>query len=260
MPFPQIDPVFLRLGPLEFRWYGLMYIVGFLAAYFIIQSAARRRELPLAKDDVADLVFAVAMGIILGGRLGYVLFYNFGFYLAHPLKIFAVWEGGMSFHGGLLGALAAGYWFVRKRKLSFAAMLDCGFQAAPVGLGLGRLGNFINGELYGRPTDLPWGVVFPGGGQLPRHPSQLYEAVLEGVVLFVVLRLVARRRLPDGTVFWTFVALYGLFRSFVEFFREPDQHLGFFAGWVTMGQLLSLPMLLVGGGMALRLVLRRHAR
>lgn len=252
MTFPQIDPVFLRLGPLEFRWYGLMYIIGFMAAYFIIRSGARRRRLPLTSDDVADLVFTVALGIVLGGRFGYILFYNLAFYLANPLKVFAVWEGGMSFHGGLLGAITAGAYYVRKKGLSFWQLADLGFLAAPVGLGLGRIGNFINGELYGRSTDMPWGIVFPTGGPVPRHPSQLYEAFLEGIVLFVVLRLVSGRRHPDGVIFWTFIGGYGLFRFIVEFFREPDQQMGFLFGTITMGQMLSLPMAMLGMIMVVR--------
>ena len=257
MVFPHIDPVFFRLGPLEFRWYGLMYIIGFISAYFIIRGAARRRHLPLTDDDIADLVFTVALGVILGGRLGYIIFYNLSFYLAHPLKVFAVWEGGMSFHGGLTGAICAGYYYTRKKGISFWQLADMGFLAAPVGLGLGRLGNFINGELYGRPTTMPWGIVFPGGGPLPRHPSQLYEAFLEGVVLFVILRLVSRTRHPDGVVFWTFIGCYGLFRFIVEFFREPDQQLGFLFNGITMGQLLSFPMVVVGMAMVVRAYRRK---
>jgi phosphatidylglycerol:prolipoprotein diacylglycerol transferase len=251
MTFPNIDPVFLRLGPLEFRWYGLMYIIGFISAYFIILSGVKRKKLPLEKDDVADLIFTVAVGVILGGRFGYILFYNLSYYLAHPLKLFAVWEGGMSFHGGLIGALLASLFYIRKHKLRFYPLADIGFLAAPVGLGCGRIGNFINGELYGRVTDVPWGMVFPGGGPLPRHPSQLYEALLEGPVMFLILYLISRNVKRDGVVVWSFVALYGLFRFLLENFREPDQQLGFLIGGLSMGQLLSLPMLLIGGLMAL---------
>lgn len=251
MTFPNIDPVFLRLGPLEFRWYGLMYIIGFISAYFIILSGVKRKNLPLAKDDVADLIFTVALGVILGGRFGYILFYNLAYYLAHPLKLFAVWEGGMSFHGGLIGALLASLIYIRKHKLRFYPLADIGFLAAPVGLGCGRIGNFINGELYGRVTDVPWGMVFPGGGPLPRHPSQLYEAFLEGPVMFLILYLISRKVKHDGVVVWSFVALYGLFRFLLENFREPDQQLGFLIGGLSMGQLLSLPMLIIGGLMAL---------
>ncbi|HBG07317.1 MAG: prolipoprotein diacylglyceryl transferase [Geobacteraceae bacterium GWC2_58_44] len=252
MVFPDFDPVFLRLGPLQFRWYGLMYICGFVAAYFIILAGVRRKGLALLKDDVADLIFTVALGVILGGRLGYILFYDLSYYLSSPLKVFAVWEGGMSFHGGLSGAILAGLYFIRKHKLSFYRLADIGFLAAPVGLGLGRIGNFINGELYGRVTDLPWGMVFPGGGSLPRHPSQLYEAFLEGLVMFIILYTLSRKVARDGVVFWSFIGLYGLFRFLVEFVREPDEKLGYFFGLFSMGQLLSLPMFLLGAVMVIR--------
>jgi phosphatidylglycerol:prolipoprotein diacylglycerol transferase len=255
--FPEIDPVFLRLGPLEFRWYGLMYVLAFLAGYFIIRSGARRQRLDLSTDTMSDIVFIMALGIVLGGRCGYILFYNLSWYLAHPLKVFAVWEGGMSFHGGLLGAVIAGYYAVRKYRLDPVVMADIIAPTGPVGLFLGRLGNFINAELYGRVTDAPVGIVFPGGGPLPRHPSQLYEAVLEGPVLWGLLVLLARSRQPAGVVFWSFIGGYGLFRFLVEFFREPDQHIGFLWGGATMGQLLSLPMFLLGTGMALVIRWRR---
>ncbi|QWV98983.1 prolipoprotein diacylglyceryl transferase [Geomonas nitrogeniifigens] len=249
MIFPNIDPVFLRLGPLEFRWYGLMYICGFVASYFIILSGVRRKGLPLNKDQVADLIFTVAVGVILGGRLGYILFYNFSYYLSHPLKLFAVWEGGMSFHGGLIGALLASLYFIRKFKLRFYPLADIGFLAAPVGLGFGRIGNFINGELYGRVTDVPWGIVFPTGGPLPRHPSQLYEAFLEGPLMFLILYQLSKRVHRDGVVVWSFIALYGLFRFLVEFVRQPDEQIGFLLGGFSMGQMLSLPMFLLGAAM-----------
>ncbi|SNB46093.1 prolipoprotein diacylglyceryl transferase [Geobacter sp. DSM 9736] len=249
MAYPDIDPVFLRLGPLEFRWYGLMYIIGFIAAYFIISAGAKRRGLPLSREDVADYLFTGALGVILGGRTGYILFYNLAFYLANPLKVFAIWEGGMSFHGGLAGAILATLWYTRKKKVAFFAVADLCAMAGPIGLGLGRIGNFINGELYGRATDVPWGVVFPGGGGVPRHPSQLYEALLEGVVLFTILWLVMRKNPPYGVLSWLFLAFYGLFRFFVEFFREPDMQLGFVVERFSMGQLLSLPMVIVGAVM-----------
>jgi len=257
MQFPHIDPVFFRLGRLEFRWYGLMYILGFIAAYFIVRRAAGRRGLALTQDDVADVIFSLAIGVILGGRLGYILFYNLSYYLSHPLKLFAVWEGGMSFHGGLLGVILAGAYVARQKKIGFPLLADICVPAAPVGLGLGRLGNFINGELYGRVTDVPWGIIFPGGGGAPRHPSQLYEAVLEGPVLFLILMAVGRRERPAGVVFWTFISFYGLFRFLVEFFREPDAQLGLLAGPFSMGQLLSFPMFLLGLVMAV-LVSRRR--
>lgn len=246
MPFPQIDPVFFRLGPLQLRWYGLMYILGFAAAYYMLRRDSVRRGLAFTADDVADLLATLAAGVILGGRLGYVLFYNPLYYLQEPLKIAAVWEGGMSFHGGLIGASLALVLFARKRGIPPLALADVCVLSAPVGLGLGRLGNFINGELYGRVTDLPWGIVFPGGGELPRHPSQLYEALLEGVFMFILLRLLARRSPPVGFLSGCFLAFYGVSRIAVEFVREPDAQLGLFGGWVSMGQMLSLPMLLVG--------------
>lgn len=251
MTYPHIDPVFLRLGPLEFRWYGLMYICGFVAAYFLILAGVKRKGLPLSKEDVADLIFTVALGVILGGRCGYILFYNLSYYLAHPLKVFAVWEGGMSFHGGMTGAIIAAFLFLRKHKLRFYPLADIGFAAAPVGLFFGRIGNFINGELYGRVTDLPWGMIFPNGGPLPRHPSQLYEAFLEGPAMFLILFILSRKVNRDGVVFWSFIGLYGLFRFLVEFVREPDSQLGFVIGGFSMGQLLSLPMFLVGLGMVI---------
>jgi len=192
MPFPSIDPVFLRLGPLQFRWYGLMYVLGFILSYFIIRSEVRRKKLELDAEGIADLIFCMAVGVVLGGRLGYVLFYDLAAYLAKPFKIFYIWEGGMSFHGGMLGVAVAAIWFARSRKLPLLQLADLAALAAPVGLGLGRIGNFINGELYGRPTAMPWGIVFPEGGGLPRHPSQLYEAFLEGLVLFFVVRWFAR--------------------------------------------------------------------
>jgi len=254
MQFPHIDPVFLSIGPLQFRWYGLMYILSFIATYLILRAEARRKQLPLSLDDIADLVFFGAMGVVLGGRLGYILFYKLDFYLANPLQIFAVWQGGMSFHGGFLGVVFAFILYSRRKKIPFFTLIDLAAQCAPVGLGLGRIGNFINGELYGRQTDVPWGIIFPGGGSLPRHPSQLYEALLEGVLLFVVVRFSARRSTTTGVAAWTFCAGYGLCRFFVEFFRQPDDYLGFVLGGLSMGQLLSLPMFLLGSIMVFRLV------
>lgn len=258
MKLPVIDPVFLRIGPLEFRWYGLMYIIGFLSAYFIIKAQARRRGLNLSTDTVSDIVFFIALGVVLGGRCGYILFYNLSWYLAHPLKVFAVWEGGMSFHGGLIGATIAAVIVFRKNGLDFWEMADIVALTIPIGLGLGRVGNFINGELFGRVTTSSLGMIFPEGGPLPRHPSQLYEALLEGVVLFVILWGVSLRKTPKGTVLWSFIAGYGLFRFLVEFFREPDQQLGFLWGGATMGQILSLPMLVLGGAMIIRGYLCRN--
>ncbi len=246
LPFPQIDPVFFRLGPLQFRWYGLMYLLGLLAAYFLIRHRATERNVPLHATQLSDLIVYAAFGVFLGGRLGYTLFYNTEYYLQHPAKILAVWEGGMSFHGGLLGSCFAIWLFCYKKGFAVYTIADLAAQAVPIGLGLGRLGNFINGELYGRPTDVSWCMVFPRGGAACRHPSQLYEAALEGMVLFGILWFLGRKSRPPGTVFWSFIAGYGILRSLAELFREPDAHLGFVLGPVTMGQLLSFPMIVLG--------------
>lgn len=257
LSYPQIDPVLIQIGPLAIRWYGLMYLAGFIAAYGLIRYLAKWRELPLSKDGVSDLLFYCVVGVIAGGRLGYTLFYNPGYYVFHPLEIFAVWQGGMSFHGGLLGVVVATLLYCRRHRLPVLLTGDILTTAATIGLGLGRLGNFINAELWGRPTELPWGMVFPGAGNLPRHPSQLYEMLLEGVVLFIVLFWMHRRKVTHGLPFYGFFLGYGLFRFLVEFIREPDAHLGFLWGGATMGQLLSLPMI-VFGGVGLLILLRRR--
>ncbi len=258
MLFPHIDPVFLSIGPLQFRWYGLMYVISFIISYYFLRAESRRKQLPLTPDDIADLVFYGAMGVVLGGRLGYILFYNLGFYLANPLRVFAVWEGGMSFHGGMLGVFAAIVLYARRKQLPFLSLIDMIAQCAPIGLGLGRIGNFINAELYGRQTDVPWGIIFPDGGSAPRHPSQLYEAFLEGLLLFCVVRFAARRWPAAGIATWAALGGYGLFRFIVEFFREPDAQLGFFLGYFSMGQFLSLPMFLLGSFMVFRLSRKPH--
>ncbi len=244
--YPNIDPIAFQIGPLAVRWYGLMYLIGFVAAFFLIRHLARLRNLSLSGDELSDLLFYCMLGVILGGRLGYVLFYDPGYYLQHPLKTLAVWQGGMSFHGGLLGVVLAACTFCLRKHKPLLLTGDILVTAAPVGLGLGRLGNFINGELWGRVTDMPWGMVFPGAGSQPRHPSQLYEAFLEGLVLFGVLYFLHRRKVRSGVPLFCFLLLYGLFRLVVEMFRQPDAHLGFFWGTITMGQLLSFPMILAG--------------
>lgn len=260
MPFPHIDPVFLSIGPLQFRWYGLMYVLSFIATYLVIGREVARRQLPLSKDDIADLVFYGAMGVVLGGRTGYILFYNLSYYLANPLKLFAVWEGGMSFHGGFLGVVCAFALYARRKQIPFLTLLDLAALCAPIGLGLGRIGNFINGELYGRTTDVSWGIIFPGSDGTPRHPSQLYEAFLEGFVLFFIVRLFARRWPTGGVTTCAACAGYGLFRFIVEFFRQPDAHIGLFFGLFSMGQFLSLPMFMFGNAAAILLVRRsRHS-
>lgn len=257
MQFPHIDPVFLSIGPLHFRWYGLMYVFSFIATYFIIRSEVKRKQLALTKDDIADLVFYGAMGVVLGGRTGYILFYNLGFYLTNPLKLFAVWEGGMSFHGGFLGVMLAFFLYARRKKILYLTLIDMAALCAPVGLGLGRIGNFINGELYGRATDAPWGIIFPGSDGVPRHPSQLYEAFLEGFVLFFIVWFVSKKSTVNGVTTCTAIAGYGLFRFIVEFFRQPDAQIGLFLGVFSMGQLLSLPMFIVGISAAVLLSRRK---
>jgi len=246
LTYPQFDPIIFQIGPLAVRWYGLMYLGGFLFGSFWIERLAKGRGLDLTKDRLSDLIFYAVLGVILGGRLGYVLFYNAPFFLANPLKIFAVWEGGMSFHGGLLGVSVAMLLFCRRFKFPVFKIGDLVVAAAPIGLGLGRIGNFINAELWGRTTDLPWGMVFPYAGDLPRHPSQLYEFLLEGVVLFLIIWFLHRRQTRDGVPFFSFFMLYGVFRFAVEFVREPDAQLGYLWGGATMGQLLSLPMIAFG--------------
>ena len=248
LPFPNIDPVLISVGPLQIRWYGLMYIMGFLFSYLLVQFQLARQKSPLlSKEQLLDLYFYLILGLILGARLGYCLFYNPKVYLQHPLEILAVWHGGMSFHGGLLGVLVASWVYCRKNKISLLDLGDLLIVTAPIGLGLGRLANFINGELYGRITTVPWGMIFSQGGPLPRHPSQLYEAFLEGVVLFILLWIKRDRKAFPGVLIARFLILYGAFRILVEFFREPDVQVGYFLGLLTMGQILSILMIVVGG-------------
>jgi phosphatidylglycerol:prolipoprotein diacylglycerol transferase len=259
MTYPQIDPVIFSLGPLQVRWYGLMYVLGFAASLLLVKLQIKKfgyRELAVHFENL-NLVLIISM--VLGGRLGYVLFYNLPYYLHHPSEILATWQGGMSFHGGLLGLILGGVIFCRKKELDFWRMADFYAVTIPIGLGLGRIGNFINGELYGRVTDVPWGMIFPGGGPQPRHPSQLYEALLEGPLLFLLLWFLKEKQnppasWPSGSMVALFFILYGAFRIVVEFFREPDAHLGFIAAGMTMGQLLSSIMIMAG---IILLLLRR---
>jgi phosphatidylglycerol:prolipoprotein diacylglycerol transferase len=249
IPFPDIDPVLIEIGPFAIRWYALAYIGGLLIGWRYMVRLSRRPGAPIDEAHIDDLLFWITLGVVLGGRLGYVLFYNPAYYLAHPVEALMVWRGGMSFHGGLLGVAVASVWFAKRRGLAALSIGDLIGCTAPIGIFLGRLANFINGELYGRPSELPWAMIFPTGGDQPRHPSQLYEALLEGLVLFVVLWLLARKA-PSakrpGFLFGAFCAGYALARAFVELFRQPDAHIGFLAGGATMGQLLSLPLLLAG--------------
>jgi len=245
--YPNIDPVLFKIGPLSFRWYGLMYLLGFSAGYFFLTRQVKRKgSLLLSGEAIGDAVTYAAFGVILGGRIGYTLFYNFSYYIHNPVHILYVWEGGMSFHGGFLGTLIAMILYARQRKISFFQIADLAIPAVPIGLGLGRIGNFINGELFGRVTDVPWCMVFPMGGPSCRHPSQIYEALLEGVVLFLLLLYLSRKELPRGVPFWSFIAGYGTFRFLVEFFREPDPQLGLVLGPFSMGQFLSFPMAILG--------------
>lgn len=259
IPYPQIDPDMIRIGPIHLRWYGAMYVLGFVAAYFLIGRQRRAREIGLTGGVTQDLIFYLALGLVLGARLGYLVFYQYPNamdYLRHPLEIIATWHGGMSFHGGFIGCLLAGVLFSRRRRLPFWAVADSVIVTAPIGLAAGRIGNFINGELYGRPSQVPWAMVFPYAGPLARHPSQLYEALLEGPVLFVILWWLRRRPFRDGMMVAFFLFFYGCFRFLLEFFREPDAQLGFVLGPFSMGQVLCLLMiasaLLLAGVLARR--------
>ena len=248
LQYPQIDPIAIAIGPLQIHWYGLMYVIGLVAAWWLGRHRAHR--LGLSHDDIGDLIFYAAIGIIVGGRLGYALFYGLEQLQANPLWLLKIWEGGMSFHGGLAGVLVAAWLFARKHQLAFIQLTDFIAPLVPIGLGAGRLGNFINHELPGRVSDVPWAMVFPsmmGLGSEPRHPSALYEFALEGVVLFAVLWWLSRRPRQRGLISGLFLLLYGAFRFIVEFVRLPDPQLGFIAfGWLTMGQLLTLPMIVAG--------------
>ena len=246
LPYPHIDPVFLHLGPIQLRWYGLMYMISFIIGYFLLKRFAKYRKLELSEDDIYDLLFYLILGVMVGGRLGYVVLYDLHNYVQQPLSILAIWQGGMSFHGGFIGVMVAAWWITKRKGWDFWQIADLVCVAVPVGLGLGRIGNFINGELFGRVTNVPWAMVFPEGGMMPRHPSQIYEVLLEGVALFLILRWLYKKNFNPGTVFWGLVGFYGLFRFLVEFVREPDAQVGFDLGPFTRGQLLSFPMLVVG--------------
>lgn len=244
--FSQIDPVAFSLGPLSVRWYGLMYLFGFAFAMWL---AGRRADAPNSgwtRNEVSDLLFYGFLGVILGGRVGYVLFYNFDLFLADPLYLFKIWTGGMSFHGGLIGVITAMIWFAHKTKRHFFTVADFVAPLIPFGLGVGRIGNFLNGELWGRVTDVPWAIIFPEAGSEPRHPSQLYQFALEGVVLFIILNLFWRKHPPRGAISGMFLLCYGLFRFLVEFVRQPDSQLGLYFQEISMGQILSTPMIIAG--------------
>ncbi len=243
----DFDPIAFRIFGWPIHWYGVMYLIAFLSAWWLGRYRARRPGSGWTTHEVDDLIFYGGLGVVLGGRLGYILFYNFSAFLADPLMLFRVWQGGMSFHGGLLGVLVALWLFNRKFHKGYFRIVDFVAPLVPIGLGAGRIGNFINGELWGKPTELPWGMIFPAAGPEPRHPTPLYEAALEGLLLFVILWIYSSKPRPTMAVSGLFALCYGLFRILVEFVRQPDAHIGYLAfGWVTMGMLLSLPLVLAG--------------
>lgn len=255
--FPDIDPVAISIGPLGVRWYALAYLAGFLIGwryilYLVEKGGYHKAARPITKAAIDDFLPWAILGIILGGRIGYVLFYQLGFYLQHPAEIVQIWQGGMSFHGGAAGAIITMIIYARAKDFSLLKLTDLFCCAVPIGLFFGRIANFVNGELYGRITNVSWGIIFPHGGPFPRHPSQLYEAALEGVVLFAVLCVIAHKpdlREKPGLISGVFLIGYGLFRAIIEFFREPDQQIGYFLNYFTMGQILCVPM--IAGGLYL---------
>ncbi|MBL4601022.1 MAG: prolipoprotein diacylglyceryl transferase [Rhizobiaceae bacterium] len=256
LAFPNIDPIALSLGPLQVHWYGLAYVAGILFAWWWARKLVSTPSLwtkdksPITQDQIDDFLIWAVIGIILGGRLGYVLFYDLSTYLADPLQITALWNGGMSFHGALLGSIIAIILFARKRSIKLFSLFDVISASVGIGIFLGRIANFINAELFGRPTTVSWGIVFPGGGPEPRHPSQLYEGILEGLILFLIMAFLTyglRKLKTPGFIAGAFISWYAISRIFVEFFRLPDAHIGYLAGgWLTMGMVLSLPLLAVG--------------
>jgi phosphatidylglycerol:prolipoprotein diacylglycerol transferase len=246
IPFPQIRPYIFKIGPLQLRWYGMMYLFGFAGSWLLVKRAVKKRGIDLTAEDIGTLYTWCIVGLLLGARLGYVVFYNLGFYLKNPLAVAAVWEGGMSFHGGLIGSVFAGWLFARKSGMRRFLLADLVMSTAPIGLFFGRVGNFINGELYGRVSDVPWAMIFPYGGDAPRHPSQLYEAFFEGIVLLAILQAVWHVTRREGTITALFLILYGVMRFFIEFTREPDAHLGIVFGFLTRGQILCLAMIALG--------------
>ncbi|WP_028574588.1 prolipoprotein diacylglyceryl transferase [Desulfonatronovibrio hydrogenovorans] len=250
--YPDINPVAVEIGSIQLRWYGLMYLFGFTMAWLLARHRAGKPDSGWTRSELPDLITFCAFGVIIGARIGYVLFYDFPSFMARPWEMFMIWKGGMSFHGGLLGVIVCLFWYARKTGRPFFQVTDFIAPLAPLGLMFGRIGNFINGELWGRPAQVPWAMVFPdpAAGYIPRHPSQLYQAFLEGLLLFVILWIFSSRSRPRMAVSGLFCLGYGVFRFTAEFFRQPDAHLGFvFLDWMTMGQILSLPMALLGLGL-----------
>lgn len=249
LAYPEISPIIFSVGPLAVRWYSMAYLFGIIAAWYLVLRNIRKYNLPIDKAALEDLVFYLTLGVVFGGRLGYVLFYGQDIFWHNPLEIFAVWHGGMSFHGGIIGVIVASYLAARKIKYPFLSITDLTALYAPIGMFCGRLANFANDELWGRITNVPWAVRFPNGGYLPRHPSQLYEALLEGVLLFIILNILWQKkwvRRHAGFTSGLFLTLYGFFRIFAELFREPDAQLGFIFKHITMGQMLSVPFIVLG--------------
>lgn len=247
LQYPEIQSIAFKIGPFAVHWYGLMYLIGFVLAWLLAVWRTKSHRADWSIEQISDLLFYVALGVILGGRIGYVIFYNLPYYWRHPLEAVEIWHGGMSFHGGLIGVLISLYWASRRLKKSIWDLTDFIAPLIPIGLAAGRIGNFINQELWGRVTTVPWGMVFPQAGPLPRHPSQLYEFALEGVVLFIILWWFSAKPRPKFAVSALFLLGYGSMRFFAEFFRQPDPQYGFIAfGWLTMGQLLCMPMIVTG--------------
>jgi len=245
--YPAVNPIAFQLGPIEVHWYGMMYLFGFVVAWLLALYRAKKPWNHFTREQINDLIFYAALGVILGGRFGYTFFYNFSSFIANPFILFKIWQGGMSFHGGLLGVGAATWLYARKIKRPWTEVIDFVAPLVPLGLCAGRIGNFINGELWGRITTLPWGMLYPNAGSLPRHPSELYEAFLEGLVLFLILWFFSSKPRPRFAISLLFLLCYGVMRFLVEFVREPDPQWGFIAwNWLTMGQLLSIPMILAG--------------
>ncbi len=248
--YPHLNPIALQIGPIKVHWYGIMYLVGFAVAWSLAYYRSRKPGSGWNAELISDLVFYAAIGVVLGGRIGFMLFYDFSSFIAQPWIIFRIWDGGMSFHGGLIGVIISFWLFGRNHKKSFWEIGDFAAPLVPIGLGAGRIGNFINGELWGRVTTVPWGMVYPNAGPLPRHPSEIYEFFLEGILLFIILWFYSAKPRPRMAVSALFLLCYGCLRFFAEFFRQPDIQLGYVAfGWLTQGQLLSIPMIIIGAGL-----------
>jgi phosphatidylglycerol:prolipoprotein diacylglycerol transferase len=258
--YPHINPVAFKLGPLQVHWYGLMYIVGFLSGWGLGHLRSKRPDSPVTSEQVGDLIFWCAIGVVVGGRIGYMLFYDFQNFIQDPLLLFQIWKGGMSFHGGFIGVILALWLYSRHIKQPFFAVGDFFAPLVPIGLAAGRIGNFINGELWGRVTNVPWAMIYPQAGPEPRHPSQIYEFLMEGILLFIIMWFFSSKPRPRMAVSGLFILCYGIFRTIAECFRAPDPQIGFIAfGWLTKGQLLSFPMIILGL-IFLHCAYRWHAR